>query len=953
VVSASESQPMPQPPRIFVPRPRLDDVISEAVTRPVTALVAPAGAGKTTSLARWATRPHAPPVHWLSAPLADPVAALAAALTAAVHQEPDSQPAAGASGRALDLLARLAASTQPPDVIVIDDAHRLPKDAWALLETVVGGAPEHVRLLLAGRRDTPLATVKLGLSDSITVLRADVLRFDDDEASQLVTAHAPDASGEDIRTLQARAQGWAAALVLGARTLAAAVDRSAARAKFTHTERPVLDYLLGEVFLTLPAATRHLLLCTCDEDLITEETATLLSVDLDAGARLAGLAMDGMLVTSYRSTGSGSEKPAWRFHPLLRELLRRQTAVDGPDHALAVAAHVRAAHYYAIHGPVLEAIRHAAAIGYAEMLVELLVEEGPGLMSGGHQDELCAGLRALPDDVIAAHPALLGVLALSHRGSGEFEMVNRLAERAIRAASIVRRDLARPEGAVTAPMPAAADLALVADAALLRAWQVRFSWANARDAVRDARDILGCTNVGAAADRDVDVSTDVAGAHGHEHRWPLAPARAAWLLHELAGTEIWVGDLGAAEQHVGETLVTAQALGQHRMVAAALANRAVLEMLDARFQTAAGSATQCLAAAARAGRVGPLQDAAMARAHLALAWAAYYDIRFADAKAALVDVAAIERRASDPLVATLFCLLSARLSMEAGDVDEARRLLDSAPVTPEPAPGFLVWLTAAARADQALLANDLTEARRQGQVMREAGVSTDDAILQWLLTDLDRDTARAVALLDEALRNPATGPHALVASIAAVYRTRIYLREGELAAAEAMLRDALTRMAPQHSLYPLVRLAASDPAMRELLGQVAKGPSPHPFAGQALAALHRYRYGFDDPVLAATAAARVPGQRSAPASTVNTMAHAAAGRTFQGRSTPAVLTVALTDREGDVLRELALGGSYQDIAKTLYVTENTVKTHLASLYRKLGADRRASALRRARDVGLL
>jgi len=53
------------------------------------------------------------------------------------------------------------------------------------------------------------------------------------------------------------------------------------------------------------------------------------------------------------------------------------------------------------------------------------------------------------------------------------------------------------------------------------------------------------------------------------------------------------------------------------------------------------------------------------------------------------------------------------------------------------------------------------------------------------------------------------------------------------------------------------------------------------------------------------------------------------------------------------LRELALGGSYQDIAKTLYVTENTVKTHLASLYRKLGADRRASALRRARDVGLL
>ena len=318
------SEPMPQPPRIFVPRQRLDDVLSAAVTRPVTALVAPAGSGKTTSLARWATRPHAPPVHWLSAPMADPVAAIAAVLTAAAIKKRTRNPRRPGTGSA----GPRRGSEQPPDVIVIDDAHRLPKAAWALLETIVAGAPAHVRLVLAGRRDMPLATVKLGLSDSITVLRADVLRFDDDEASQLITAHAPDASGEDIRTLQSRAQGWAAALVLGARTLAAAVDRSAARAEFAHTERPVLDYLLGEVFLTLPAATRHLLLCTGDEDVITEETATLLSVDPDAGARLAGLATDGMLVTSYRSSGSGSGKPAWRFHPLLRELLRRQTA-DG------------------------------------------------------------------------------------------------------------------------------------------------------------------------------------------------------------------------------------------------------------------------------------------------------------------------------------------------------------------------------------------------------------------------------------------------------------------------------------------------------------------------------------------------------------------------------------------------------------------------------------------------
>ena len=61
----------------------------------------------------------------------------------------------------------------------------------------------------------------------------------------------------------------------------------------------------------------------------------------------------------------------------------------------------------------------------------------------------------------------------------------------------------------------------------------------------------------------------------------------------------------------------------------------------------------------------------------------------------------------------------------------------------------------------------------------------------------------------------------------------------------------------------------------------------------------------------------------------------------------------LTDREADVLRELALGGSYTDIAHALFVTENTVKTHLSAVYRKLGVAGRSPALREARARGLI
>jgi DNA-binding NarL/FixJ family response regulator len=36
----------------------------------------------------------------------------------------------------------------------------------------------------------------------------------------------------------------------------------------------------------------------------------------------------------------------------------------------------------------------------------------------------------------------------------------------------------------------------------------------------------------------------------------------------------------------------------------------------------------------------------------------------------------------------------------------------------------------------------------------------------------------------------------------------------------------------------------------------------------------------------------------------------------------------------------------------LYITENTVKTHLISLYRKLAVEKRSAALRVARGTGL-
>jgi LuxR family maltose regulon positive regulatory protein len=61
----------------------------------------------------------------------------------------------------------------------------------------------------------------------------------------------------------------------------------------------------------------------------------------------------------------------------------------------------------------------------------------------------------------------------------------------------------------------------------------------------------------------------------------------------------------------------------------------------------------------------------------------------------------------------------------------------------------------------------------------------------------------------------------------------------------------------------------------------------------------------------------------------------------------------LSGRERDVLQRLAQMMSTEEIAADLYVSVNTVKTHLKSVYRKLAVNRRNDAVRRARELGLL
>ncbi|MBV6641194.1 MAG: response regulator transcription factor [Cyclobacteriaceae bacterium] len=61
----------------------------------------------------------------------------------------------------------------------------------------------------------------------------------------------------------------------------------------------------------------------------------------------------------------------------------------------------------------------------------------------------------------------------------------------------------------------------------------------------------------------------------------------------------------------------------------------------------------------------------------------------------------------------------------------------------------------------------------------------------------------------------------------------------------------------------------------------------------------------------------------------------------------------ISQREYEVLQKMAEGYSNQEIADQLFVSENTIKTHVSNLLSKLHAKRRTEAVKQGKEYGIL
>ena len=154
--------------------------------------------------------------------------------------------------------------------------------------------------------------------------------------------------------------------------------------------------------------------------------------------------------------------------------------------------------------------------------------------------------------------------------------------------------------------------------------------------------------------------------------------------------------------------------------------------------------------------------------------------------------------------------------------------------------------------------------------------------------------------------------------------------------------------------FDIILLDYSMPGMDALSGLArVKATTPNPVAilsGTAPPEVARR-------ALRAGAAGFLP-KTLAPQSLVFAVRHMLAGETympldFLSQTSPNELQVNMTPRERDVLVGISEGKSNKEIARDLDIQEVTVKLHLKTMSRKLGARNRTHAAMLARDMGLV
>ena len=860
------------PPAHAVDRPALRRQLDEALVRPLTLIVAPAGAGKSVLLAQWAaTHPDLDFV-WMDLTPSDddPVRFSQRLLDALIAVSPDAgelgcMVAAPGGGLGSPLLEAVVSNLAglPETVIVLDDLHQLSNAALiADLGHLVELLPDNVHLVLSTRVDPPIAWSRHRLLRRLTEIRQAELAFDGADSSRLLEriTGRPLAS-DHVEALVHRTEGWATGLQLAGMMLRLHGDPDRFVAQFSGSDRLIADYLSEEVLEAQPGPRRRLLLQISVLDEMCADLVSCLTGEPGAQLVLEDLERESMFLVPL-----DDHREWFRFHHLFRDLLRFRLRAEDPGAEARLIG--QAADWHLRRGEVSPAVEYLIRARKWQEALDLIVARSSEVFERGEMATVIRWIGEVPENARSGRRDVSLLLGMLKGAEGQTPG----------AEDVLRRVVADPGASPGERTCAQAFLASLV--------QWRPNPHTSIDMAVQALDMLG-----RLGHHEISDLMNFSDPPSLETMALISGGRAHFLAGHMEQAREWL-DGGLASVGAANSVLRVSGLG----------SLSLLEAWSGQVERAEALADEALAIAQD---VGVLSHPSTADAYLAHTLAA--SERGEPRRAALSlreGTLRAEANRRTPLI-WVACLETALLQTADGRPDlAATTVLSARHETGASPPPVVCDRLVGLRSRLLRLAGEPEQGWR---LLKDTELDTPSLVFE--------GTACALALghLDWA-RKILEGAPALGAA-------------EPLPRVERLVLSAWTASIDGSPNYARERLGeAMDVAERHGLIEVFVRGGPT--VVRLVAELTDVQPAFREAVLARAREAIAP--------------------------TPgADLADPLTDRELEILSYLPSRFTNTELAGQCYVSVNTIKTHMAHIYRKLEAANRNEAIIRARELGLL
>ena len=394
----------------LVKRDRLIQALHQSIKGKLTLISAPAGFGKTTLLAQWLEQTKFS-YTWLSLDERDnePIRFWTYFVAALQKIEPQLGESTIALLRNsetdfelfLTPLINEISIRETAILLVLDDYHGITNLAiHQALTFLLNHLPPTLHLIIASRCDPPLPLARLRARGNLSELRAEKLRFTNDEATLFACEVMQlNLSEKQVGTLQTKVEGWIAGLQMAALSLQQCSQISNWIESLQGSQGYIWDYLTEEVLEQQPDYLKSFLLKTSILD------------------RMCGSLCDGVLQLENSTETlkyldrinlfviSLDDNRCWyRYHHLFGKLLRYYLQKQEP-HQIA-QYHRRAAEWYKQENLIDEAFKHALVIQDWELATDLIKQEACQLVIDADFTTLLNRLKTLPNEIICLEPWL-------------------------------------------------------------------------------------------------------------------------------------------------------------------------------------------------------------------------------------------------------------------------------------------------------------------------------------------------------------------------------------------------------------------------------------------------------------------------------------------------------------------------------------------------------------------